>query len=109
MIFLRRLREGGTSRSYGIQVARLAGLPEPVLARARELLATLEADSRDSMDSPRLAKHKGDPPVQSGQMTLFGDRAGLLREELLALDLDRLSPLEALNLLSELQDKARRP
>jgi len=42
-------------------------------------------------------------------MTLFGDRAGLLREELLALDLDRLSPLEALNLLSELQDKARRP
>ena len=109
VIFLRRLREGGTSRSYGIQVARLAGLPEPVLARARELLATLEADSRDSMDSPRLAKHKGDPPVQSGQMTLFGDRAGLLREELLALDLDRLSPLEALNLLSELQDKARRP
>jgi len=109
VIFLRRLREGGTSRSYGIQVARLAGLPEPVLARARELLATLEADSRDSMDSPRLAKHKGDPPLQSGQMTLFGDRAGLLRDELLALDLDRLSPLEALNLLSELQDKARRP
>jgi len=109
VIFLRRLREGGTSRSYGIQVARLAGLPEPVLARARELLATLEADSRDSMDSPRLAKQKGQPLAQSGQMTLFGDRAALLREELLALDLDRLSPLEALNLMSELQDKARRP
>jgi len=109
VIFLRRLREGGTSRSYGIQVARLAGLPEQVLGRARELLATLEEHARDSMDSPRLAKHKGEPLAQSGQMTLFGDRASLLREELLALDLDRLSPLEALNLLSELQDKARRP
>ena len=107
VIFLRRLREGGTSRSYGIQVARLAGLPEPVLERARELLATLEADSRDPMDSPRLAKHRGEPLAQSGQMTLFGDRAALLREELLAVDLDRLSPLEALNLLTALQDKAR--
>jgi DNA mismatch repair protein MutS len=109
VIFLRRLREGGTSRSYGIQVARLAGLPEQVLVRARELLATLEENARDSMDSPRLAKHKGEHLAQSGQMALFGDRASLLREELLALDLDRLSPLEALNLLSELQDKARRP
>ena len=60
------------------------------------------------MDSPRLAKHPGDSLAQSGQMTLFGDRASLLQEEVLALDLDRISPIEALNLLAELQDKARR-
>jgi len=107
VIFLRRLRAGGTSRSYGIQVAKLAGLPEPVLARARELLANLESDSRDAMDAPRLARHKGDEARQSGQLALFGDRAVLLRDELLALELDRLSPLEALNLLAELQEKAR--
>jgi len=107
VIFLRRLRAGGTSRSYGIQVAKLAGLPEPVLVRARELLANLESDSRDAMDAPRLARHKGDETRQAGQLALFGDRAVLLRDELLALELDRLSPLEALNLLAELQEKAR--
>jgi DNA mismatch repair protein MutS len=108
VIFLRRLRPGGTSRSYGIQVARLAGLPEPVLVRARELLANLEADSRDAMDEPRLARHKGDGDLHAGQLALFGDRGALLRDELLSLELDRLSPLEALNVLADLQDKARR-
>ncbi len=107
VIFLRRLREGGASRSYGIQVARLAGLPDGVLARAREVLATLEAGERDSMDSPRLARTPGDPLPREGQLALFGDRGSLLQEELLGLDLDRLSPLEALNLLADLQARAR--
>jgi len=108
VIFLRRLRAGGTSRSYGIQVAKLAGLPEAVLSRARELLANLESDSRDAMDEPRIARHKGEEERNAGQMALFGDRSSLLCDELLQLELDRLSPLEALNLLAELQDKARR-
>ncbi len=59
------------------------------------------------MDEPRLARHKGEDRQHAGQMALFADRSGLLRDELLALELERLSPLEALNLLAELQEKAR--
>ena len=60
------------------------------------------------MDEPRIARHKGEEERSAGQMALFGDRSSLLCDELLQLELDRLSPLEALNLLADLQDKARR-
>ncbi len=108
VIFLRRLRPGGASRSYGIQVARLAGVPEPVLARAREVLGNLERVERDEAGGPRLAHRKGDPPPSAGQLSLFGDPAALLRAELLALHPDRLTPLEALQILADLRAKAER-
>ncbi len=106
IIFLRRLRKGGTSRSYGIQVAKLAGLPEGVLTRAHEVLTNLEQASHDEIGAPKIARGRGNVGVASPQLQLFGDRSPLLRDELLKLNVNNLTPLEALNLLDELRKKA---
>ena len=106
VIFLRRLRPGGASRSYGIQVAKLAGLPEPVLERAREVLSNLERETTNEVGHPKLARQVGDSGPSLGQLALFGGRAAMIREELLKLDPERLTPLEAIQILSDLKDKA---
>jgi len=109
VIFLRRLRTGGASRSYGIQVAKLAGLPEAVLIRAREVLANLELDSEDSVGRPRLARGRdGSSVPPQGQLALFTGREEVLRDELLGVDVEKLTPLEALNILADLKTKAER-
>jgi DNA mismatch repair protein MutS len=111
VLFLRKLVEGGASRSYGIEVARLAGLPAAVLARAREILANLESGELDESGRPMLARAKqtargrGDPP----QLALFQPPAGsALERELAALDLSTVTPLQALNLLAAWQAKIAR-
>jgi DNA mismatch repair protein MutS len=100
IIFLRRIVEGGTNRSYGIQVARLAGLPNAVVARAREVLANLETGELDEKGMPRLARSKerrGEH--ERNQLNLFGVKDGQLYRELLSLNPDQLTPLEAIKLL----------
>jgi DNA mismatch repair protein MutS len=100
IIFLRRIVEGGTNRSYGIQVARLAGLPDEVVARAREVLANLEKGELDEKGMPRLARSKDRVGGhEQDQLNLFGVRDGQLYRELLSLDPDQLTPLEAIRLL----------
>jgi DNA mismatch repair protein MutS len=96
IVFLRRLAPGGVSRSYGLAVARLAGLPEPVLDRARQILERLEQSSRQEPAPPS-------PPARGGQMALFGGEGHPVLQKLAELDLSRLTPLQALNLLSEMQ------
>jgi len=103
VIFLRRVVEGGTDRSYGIEVARLAGLPDEVIQRAREILHTLEQEDLQVAPSRKGAKHVP-PPVQ---MTLFEAAPDPLVEELKSLDIESLTPLEALNRLHEMREKAR--
>jgi DNA mismatch repair protein MutS len=101
VVFLHRLEPGGTDRSYGIHVAQLAGLPAPVLDRAREVLHLLEAEHR---------MVAGPPPEEPNpeQLALFGQGSGSAPalDELRTLDLDQLTPLEALNRLAELKRKA---
>jgi DNA mismatch repair protein MutS len=100
IIFLRKIVEGGASRSYGIQVARLAGLPEQVVARAREVLANLEQSELDETGAPRLAQGKGGGEGSGvNQLNLFGVRDEKLYRELHAVDPNRLTPLEAIELL----------
>ncbi len=112
VIFLRRLVEGGASRSYGIQVARLAGLPDAVLARAREILANLEAGELDETGQPRLAlSERIRPEKPNRQLDLFRagaerQRAALVRD-VAGLDVDTLTPVEALVRLHELCKRAR--
>ncbi|HEX2252457.1 MAG TPA: DNA mismatch repair protein MutS [Thermoanaerobaculia bacterium] len=105
IVFLRRVVPGSADKSYGIQVARLAGLPPQVVARAGEVLANLEAGEYDAAGRPRLARGKGPPASGAAQLALFAPEeqhvASILREA----DVDRLSPLEALNLLHRLKER----
>jgi DNA mismatch repair protein MutS len=107
VVFLRRLVPGGASRSYGIEVAKLAGLPGEVLARAREILKNLEALEVDERGHAVLARGGGRrraaaPAAQLGLFAAPADPAlEALKRELSALDLDGLRPLDALNLLAE--------
>jgi DNA mismatch repair protein MutS len=91
VIFLHKIVPGGADRSYGIHVAELAGLPRPVINRAQEILAQLEADASE-------VRLKGRVPAR--QMALFPETNPLL-DDLLSLNIDAMSPLEALNKLYE--------
>lgn len=109
IIFLRKVVEGGTNRSYGIQVARLAGLPEKVIGRAKEILSNLERGEFDSMGLPKLARSKtGTPkPTPPFQPSLFS-QPDPIRSELKKIDPDQTTPIEALKILSELKKKAEK-
>ena len=104
IVFLHKIVEGGTDRSYGIHVARLAGVPPDVLTRARAILADLERDE-EGLARRILA---GGGPTQSGapvQLGLFSRSP--VEERLANLDLDRLAPLDALLELRDLQRRLR--
>ncbi|HEX9050118.1 MAG TPA: DNA mismatch repair protein MutS [Anaeromyxobacter sp.] len=106
VVFLRKLVQGGASRSYGIEVAKLAGLPAEVLARAREILANLEALEVDEGGHAALARGKRRrAQAATAQLGLFGGAptdpaAEEVAKAVRALDLDALRPLDALNLLA---------
>ncbi len=101
VVFLRRIIPGGADRSYGIHVAQLAGIPLPVVSRATELLAELEADRPRG---PATAVRRKPPPAQ---LPLFAE-PDPLRETLAALDVDSMTPLDAITRLYELRAQARR-
>jgi DNA mismatch repair protein MutS len=114
IVFLRRVIEGAADRSYGIQVARLAGLPAGVIERAREVLANLEAMELSRDGRPRLARH-ATPPLPAGpegqpgagagaaQLGLFSPGEDPIVEALREARPDRMTPLEALNFLAALK------
>jgi DNA mismatch repair protein MutS len=109
IIFIRKIVEGGASRSYGIQVARLAGLPQEVITRAREILSNLEKGELDALGLPKIATTKistlkPKPPLQP---SLF-DQPDPIRSELKKIKTDQLTPLDALNILDELKKKAEK-
>ncbi len=104
IIFLRKIVAGGASRSYGIQVGRLAGLPQPVIVRAKEILHNLEAGEFTSGQQPRIGRGKGQPATKaSDQLALFATDDDPVRDRLSTLDISRTTPLEALGLLDELK------
>ncbi|RME36657.1 MAG: DNA mismatch repair protein MutS, partial [Deltaproteobacteria bacterium] len=108
IVFLRRIVKGGASHSYGIQVARLAGLPQPVIDRAKEVLKNLEAGEFVGEGQPRIARGRGEKRVDQNQLPLFGQPTDdALRKRLEEIDIDVLSPLEALNLLADLKAMVR--
>ena len=104
IIFLRKIVPGGTSHSYGIQVARLAGIPPEVIDRAREILQNLEKGEFAEGGLPRIAKgKKGIGPVPGAHLSLFEAPEDLLRTRLKGLNVATLTPLEALNILDDLK------
>ncbi len=101
IVFLRRVERGAADQSYGIHVAKLAGLPGDVVRRAREILANLERNELDTSGQPRLAKGQGLAPkqAQSAQLTLFPAEKSAFEIELSELELDEMTARDALNLL----------
>ena len=97
VLFLRRVIEGPASQSYGIEVARLAGLPDSIVARAREILSNLERGELNDTLASGASR-----PAEAQQMGLFAPAESRTIAELKTLDVDRLTPVEALNLLARL-------
>ncbi|MFB0564912.1 MAG: DNA mismatch repair protein MutS [Candidatus Aminicenantaceae bacterium] len=109
IIFLRKIVAGPSDRSYGIQVAKLAGIPRTVIERAKEVLFNLEKQELDSSGLPRLAYHTKRKRDKAQLLLFKEDREQEmlreLKEEIRKCDLSSLTPLDALNFLSQLQDK----
>jgi DNA mismatch repair protein MutS len=107
VIFLRRLVPGPADRSYGIEVARLAGVPRPVVARAREILDSLEKKGRQLRGETVRAITENQPllpgltGLQTGRQAPEPEQEHPLAQKIRGLDIDRLTPLEALSLLHE--------
>ena len=105
VVFLRKVVDGTADRSYGVQVAKLAGIPAAVTERAREILGNLEKQQLDVGGRPRLAEHAGAPPASDVQLDLFRGQEEVVLEALRRLDLESLTPLAALNVLASLRSR----
>jgi DNA mismatch repair protein MutS len=105
VVFLRKIEPGGSDRSFGIQVARLAGLPAGIVVRAQEILRNLESTEFDREGRPRLAHSDGAAPAGARQLSLFTGQDEAVLDELRRADPDELTPLQALALLAELRKR----
>ncbi len=101
IIFLRKIMEGGTNRSYGIQVARLAGVPTEVIVRAKEILRNLEKGELDEAGMPKIARGRKTDRKNANQLSLFTGERDAVLEEIRGLDPMNLTPLDALHHLSD--------
>ncbi len=104
IVFLRKIVDGATSHSYGIQVARLAGLPSEVIERAKEILRNLEKGEFAEGGMPRIARGKKNVSVlPSPQLSLFAEDIDPVRQKLKEIDVTAMTPIEAITLLDELK------
>ena len=101
--FLRKVEPGRSDRSYGVQVARLAGLPEETVARANQILAGLERDELSRGGRPTLTTATNDPPPQLGLFAAAPTVETVVAATLREIDVNRLTPIDALTLLAELK------
>jgi DNA mismatch repair protein MutS len=104
VIFLRKIVPGGTDNSYGIHVASMAGLPQPVVERAREILANLESEELTPNKEPKIALRRTGRQVDKNQLTIFDIlQESPVEKEIKNLDINNITPIEALNKLNELK------
>jgi DNA mismatch repair protein MutS len=104
IVFLRKVEPGAADRSYGIEVAKLAGLPDEVVRRAREVLA--EHENTEAQLTAHLASGAS-PAPRAAQLTIFTPLSQPVLERLREIDFNNLTPLEALNLLAELKKQVQ--
>jgi DNA mismatch repair protein MutS len=109
VVFLHKIVEGAADKSYGIHVARLAGVPKSVLERAKQILAHLEEEHLDEEGRSKLSR-KSRTRIRKGdlQLTLFAAAEHPLVDEVRKTDLNALTPLEALNLIRRWQQSAEK-
>jgi DNA mismatch repair protein MutS len=104
VVFLHKILPGGTDKSYGLHVAKLAGLPGTILERSKEILEELESTFQKEAAGEHLARHK---TKQADKDTLFVQKHKSLLNKLSAIDIDNLTPIEAINLLSQIRDEIK--
>jgi len=102
VVFLHKILPGGTDKSYGIHVAKLAGVPKPILQRSAEILEELEATFAKEATSEHLSKHKTKEPDKD---LLFVQKHKSVLEKLGSTDVDNLTPIEAINLLNQIKNE----
>ncbi|MGL5273312.1 MAG: DNA mismatch repair protein MutS, partial [Phocaeicola sp.] len=104
IIFLRRLERGGSEHSFGIHVAKLAGMPKSIIKRANTILHQLESQRQKHEEvTPKISKATSDSGVQLSFFQLDDPVLSQIRDEILHLDVNNLTPLEALNKLSDIK------
>jgi DNA mismatch repair protein MutS len=101
VVFLHKIVPGAADKSYGIHVARLAGVPRSVNERAKQILAQLEAEHLDERGRPKIGAGRASRRRGDLQLTLFAPPEHPLLETIRGTDVDRLTPLEALQLLHQ--------
>jgi DNA mismatch repair protein MutS len=106
IVFLRTVEPGAADRSYGIEVAKLAGIPGPVTQRAREILKKHEENEHQLSDNLTVRARRK-PKIVINQLSLFTALEEELRNTLREIDVDAMTPLEALRLLADLKNKAK--
>ncbi len=104
VVFLHRILPGGTDKSYGIHVAKLAGIPKSILTRSNEILEELESAFAKEATGDRLARHK---TKESDRDTLFVQKHKSVLDKLASIDVNNLTPLEAMNLLNQIKEEIR--
>ncbi len=105
VVFLHRIVRGGADKSYGIHVARLAGIPPSVNERAKDVLAQLEADHRDALDRPTIRTPGCDESGGQYQLTLFGFADHPVIEQIQKLDINSMTPIDAMQFLQQAQSE----
>jgi len=106
IIFLHKIVEGGTNRSYGIQVARLAGLPETVIKQAKKILSNIEYTGHVLGKTVGNSDEKMAAKTGQVQLSLFRTPEQVIMDKLKKVNIASMTPLESLNFLSELKEKA---
>ena len=102
VVFLHKILPGGTDKSYGIHVAKLAGVPKSIVKRSAEILEELESTFAEEATSDRLARHKTKQPDKD---LLFVEKHKSVLEKLASTDINRLTPIEAINLLGQIKNQ----
>jgi DNA mismatch repair protein MutS len=102
VVFLHKILPGGTDKSYGIHVAKLAGLPKTILERSKEILEELESTFQKEASGQHLSKHKTKEPDKD---TLFVQRNKSVLDKLSSVDINKLTPIEAINLLNKIKEE----
>ena len=102
VVFLHKILPGGTDKSYGIHVAKLAGVPKPILARSAEILEELESTFAKEATSEHLGRHKTKEPDND---LLFVEKHKSVLEKLASTDVNNLTPIEAINLLNKIKNE----
>ena len=101
IIFLRKIVKGGTDESYGVHVAKLAGVPQIVTKRANEILRTIER--KNVLNNKKLEKQEKE--IQEGQLTMYNYKLAEIAHELDKIDINQLTPIDALNTLVKIKEK----